>query len=115
MALLNNEPRLGTVRRPRLLVSVEGLAVENAVAARVTSNNHYAADRFSLVVALGNTPPAAWMSSDRMMVEIAVAMDGTSASLVQGEVDQLEMDAVRRAVRSRPDRNTKRRTASISS
>ena len=98
MALLNSEPRLGTVRRPRLLVSVDGLAVENAVSARVTSNNHYAADRFSLVVALGNTPPAAWMSSDRLIVDVGVAMDGGRASLIQGEVDQLEMDAVRRLV-----------------
>ena len=86
------------MRQPRLLVSAEGLAVQNAVSARVTSNNHYAADRFSLVVALGNTPPAAWMSSDRLMVDIGVMMDGTSRNLIQGEVDQLEMDAVRRLV-----------------
>ena len=94
MALLNND----LVRRPKLLVAVDGLAVNTAVSARVLSNNYYAADRFSLVVALGNTPPAAWMSADRMLVEIGVSMGGGTASLIQGEADQLELDAMRRLV-----------------
>ncbi len=94
----NSEPRLGTLRRPRLLARLNGEAVANAVSARVASNNHYAADRFSLVVALGETPAATWMSADRMLVEIGIGLDLSSASLVQGEVDQVEMDAVRRLV-----------------
>ena len=49
----NSEPAFGAVRRPRLLARLNGAAVANAVSARVASNNHYAADRFSLVVALG--------------------------------------------------------------
>ena len=95
VALLSNDLSLGTVRRPRLLATVNGAMVGNAVSARVVSNNHYAADRFSLVAALGDTPAAAWMSSDVMLVEIGIALDGRAESLVQGEVDQIEMDAVR--------------------
>ncbi len=94
----NSEPAFGSLRRPRLLARLNGEAVANAVSARVASNNHYAADRFSLVVALGETPAATWMSADRMMVEIGVGLDLASTSLVQGEVDQVELDAVRRLV-----------------
>jgi len=86
------------VRRPRLLVAVDGVPAGNAVSARVTSNNHYAADRFSVVLALGETPAAVFVSADRMRVEVGVAMDGASASLVTGEVDQVELDAIRRLV-----------------
>jgi phage protein D len=96
--LPNSEPRLGTLRRPRLLARLNGAPVANAVSARVASNNHYAADRFSLVVALGETAAATWMSADRMLVEIGIGLDLSTASLVEGEVDQVELDAVRRLV-----------------
>jgi prophage tail gpP-like protein len=93
---LPNSDRM--VRQPRLLVSVDGVPAANAVSARVTSNNHYAADRFSVVLALGDTPAAAFVSADRMLVEVGVQMNGAGASLVQGEVDQVELDAIRRVV-----------------
>lgn len=92
--MLSNEE----VRRPLLRVAVDGLPIPNAVSARVVSNNHYAADRFSLVVALGDAPAAAWMSADQLMVEVGVTLGGFGASLVQGEVDRVELDALRRVV-----------------
>ena len=86
-------PRL---RAPRLLARVNGAVVSNAVAARVLSNNHYAADRFRLTVALGQNRAADWMSAERMDVEIGIAQDGTAAWLIEGEADQIELDAHRR-------------------
>jgi phage protein D len=96
--LQSSEPRLGTVRRPRLIVRVNGAAVDNAVSARVLSNNHYAADRFALTVALGRSQAAAWMSANRMEIEIGAQLDSRAATLIQGEVDDIRLDAVRRLV-----------------
>jgi len=90
-------PSSDMLRQPRLLVTANGAAVADAVSARVTSNNHYAADRFALAVALGNSGGAAWASTDALEVEISVALGaaGGFVPLVRGEVDQLEVDPVR--------------------
>jgi hypothetical protein len=95
--LLSSETR-PRLRAPRLLVRVNGAVVANAIAARVLSNNYYAADRFRLTVALGQNTAADWMSADRMDVEIGVGQDGTAAWLIEGEADQIELDAHRRVV-----------------
>lgn len=84
------------VRRPRLLATVNGAVVANALTARIISNNFYAADRFSLVAALGTSTPYDWLSSDRMAVQIGVALDGAGETLIEGEVDQVELDPIRR-------------------
>jgi phage protein D len=85
-----------SIRRPRLLATVNGAVVANAITARITSNNFYAADRFSLVAALGSSTPQDWLSSDRMAVQIAVALDGAGETLIEGEADQVELDPIRR-------------------
>ena len=85
-----------SIRRPRLLATVNGAVVGNAITARITSNNFYAADRFSLVAALGSSTPYDWLSSDRMAVQIGVALDGAGETLIEGEADQVELDPIRR-------------------
>ena len=95
--MLSSETR-PRLRTPRLLARVNGAVVANAIAARVLSNNHYAADRFRLTVALGQSLAADWMSADRMDVEIGVAQDGTASWLIEGEADQIELDAHRRVL-----------------
>ncbi len=93
-------PNSSGLRQPRLRVTANGQAVANVVSARVASNNHYAADRFALVVALGGTPADAWAAAEMLEVEVGVALGAASgfATLVRGEVDQVEIDAVRRLV-----------------
>jgi len=73
-----------STRRPRLLARVNGAPVSTAISARITSNNFYAADRFSLVAALGAATPFDWLSRDRMAVEIGVALDGEGEALIEG-------------------------------
>ena len=85
-----------STRRPRLLARVNGAPVSTAISARITSNNFYAADRFSLVAALGAATPFDWLSRDRMAVEIGVALDGEGETLIEGEADQVELDPIRR-------------------
>lgn len=85
-----------STRRPRLLATVNGAVVANAITARIISNNFYAADRFSLVAALGTSTPYDWLSSDRMAVQIGVALDGAGETLIEGEADQVELDPIRR-------------------
>ena len=41
------------IRSPRLQILANGVPVAGAMEAEVTSNNHYAADRFSVSLALG--------------------------------------------------------------
>lgn len=85
-----------SIRQPRLLATVNGVPVANAVSARIASNNFYAADRFSLVAALGSSTPFDWLSADRMDVQIGVALSGGAETLIEGEADQVEVDPIRR-------------------
>lgn len=88
------------LRRPRLRVLANGVPVEGAVSARVASNNHYAADRYSVAVALGATPAAAWASADDLLVEIEVSLDGglSWVALILGAVDHMAVDPIGRVV-----------------
>jgi phage protein D len=92
-ALLLNDP---AVRQPRLRVLVDGGVLAGVIAATVESNNHFAADRFHVAVALGADPvrgAAFWADAANVTVEVQVALDGTSwVSLIDGTVDQLEID-----------------------
>ena len=96
----SNELPAPALRQPRLLVLANGEAVDSAIAAIVVSNNHYAADRFTVTVALGDTPAAAWASSDDLLIAVQFSMDGGMSwrELVQGNVDQLDLDPIRRVV-----------------
>ena len=98
-------------RRPRVRSVIGGQPVSGAVKAEVVSNNHYAADRFTLEVALDGEPTftAAWWSSTAdIEIEIQAcflpegAAEGSAAwkSLFVGAVDSVsEVDIIRRIVR----------------
>ena len=91
--LLLSDPAL---RSPRMRVLVDGALLQGATAAFVESNNHYAADRFHLAVAMGADPSrsmAAWAEAASADIEVQATLDGWSwTSLIEGTVDQLEMD-----------------------
>lgn len=88
------------VRAPRLRLLADGAVVPGVVEAEVVSNNHYAADRFRVAVALGVVPAAAWASAEDVLAEVQASLDGGLSwiSLVQGAVDRVEIDPVARMV-----------------
>lgn len=95
-ALLDND-RFPLWRSPRLRVLANGEELATTIEAEVISNNHYAADRFSVSVALGGDSQADlpfWASEPDVMLEIQFSLDGgtTFASLVQGAVDNVVVD-----------------------
>jgi phage protein D len=86
------------MRAPRLRLLANGGEVPGAVEAEIRSNNHYAADRFHVAVALGAMAVAPWAASEDIQVELQVSLDGGLGwvSLVQGSVDRVEIDPVTR-------------------
>ena len=84
-------------RRPRLRVSLSGVAVGGVLQARVSSNNHAAADRFSVRVALREA--AGWIDRADMDVAIEAALDDDWTTLVEGAVDQVDIDVGQGVVR----------------
>jgi phage protein D len=79
-------------RAPTLRVVANGQVVAGAMEAEVVSNNYYAADRFSVSIALGIDPWAAasfWASEPDIMLDVLFSLDGGASftSLVQGAVD----------------------------
>ena len=81
------------LRAPRLQVLVNGSAAPNPIAADIVSNNHFAADRFRVTLALGGAPAAAWASMRDMTVDIQVSLNAgiTWSSLLQGRVDTVDL------------------------
>lgn len=86
-----------TLRTPQLGVLVNGVALAGAVSAEVTSNSHYAADRFRVRTALRADDPSLWAQAD-MLVEVRMGLGGAWASLVTGAVDRLDIDPVQEVV-----------------
>lgn len=100
----------GVVRAPRLRALINGTPVLGVREAYVSANNHYAADSFSLVIALGADPVATaafWAAQSFIMLELQAGFAPLSAplgvtpwtSLIVGAVDSLEIDALRQSVR----------------
>ena len=100
----------GVVRAPRLRALINGVPVLGVRQAYVSANNHYAADTFALVVALGADPvatPSFWAAQSFIMLELQAGFQPQSAplgatvwnSLIIGAVDSLEIDALRQSVR----------------
>lgn len=84
-------------RTPRLRVIANGQIVSGATEAEVASNNYYAADRFSVSVALGVDPWAAasfWAREPEVLLEVQFSLDGGASftSLVQGAIDRVSID-----------------------
>jgi phage protein D len=86
-------------RAPRLRLVANGLSILGSIEAEVQSNNHYAADRFNAVIALGVdvwANAAFWASQTDVLVDVQFSMDGgtTFTSLIQGLVDTVVIDIV---------------------
>lgn len=102
-ALLLNEPRR-SYRAPRLRLLANGQALTGAYEAEITSTNHFSADRFDAVAALGPDPWADayfWSSESDIFIDIQLGLDGGASfiSLIQGLVDRVSIDPVSRVVR----------------
>lgn len=93
---------LSEARAPSLLVLVDGAPVRGAFAAQVTGTNHYGADRFRVSLALSADPAmgaAFWAGSGDLALEVRAAVDGRSASLVEGLIDRIDLDPVQGVAR----------------
>ncbi len=99
----------GVVRAPRLRLLVGDLVVQGVKDAFVAANNHYAADRFTITIALGVDPVATtafWSTQNFFLVDLqagfapATAPLGAMAwvSLIQGAVDSVQIDVLRQTV-----------------
>jgi phage protein D len=94
--LLLSDPRPAW-RAPRLRVIANGRPLAGVMDAEVISNNYYAADRFSVSVALGNDSWAEasfWASEPDIQLDVQFSLDGGASfiSLVQGAVDGVSID-----------------------
>ena len=91
------------MRRPRLQVVADGAAIGGVFEADVVSNNHFAADRFHLGIAVSADPAGAagLMGRAGQVVDVRVSLDDGAGftSLVKGEVDQVRLDAIRGVLR----------------
>ena len=91
------------VRWPRLRVLADGGVVGGVFEADVVSNNHFAADRFHLGVAVSADPASVegLMGRAGQVVDVQVSLDDGAGftSLVKGEVDQVRLDAIRGVLR----------------
>ncbi len=88
-------------RRPGLTVLADGAPVRGAMTAHVVSTNHAGADRFRVRVALSADAAMGigfWGSVDGTALEIRFGLGGSSALAVEGLIDRVDVDAVRRTV-----------------
>ncbi len=82
-----------SLRTPRLKVLANGAALTAPLTAEIISNNHSAADRFRVTAHLAPPDLAAWSTTAAALLDIQVSLDGRAwTSLIQGEVDQLQID-----------------------
>ena len=88
------------VRAPRLEVLADGVRLAGVTEAEVTSNTYYAADRFQLRLALDASPAALayWAAAGEIMLDIRMSLGGAARSLIQGVVDRVRLDPIRRLV-----------------
>lgn len=97
-------------RRPRLQVLANGTPLSGVLEAEVVSNSHYAADRFSVAIALGPDPlwtANYWSSQDSVMLDVQIGFipDGAPedtanwVSVVQGAADTIQIEALPQIVR----------------
>lgn len=89
-----NDPSFPPWRQPRIRAIANGVMVTGVVSAEVHSNNHYAADRYRLTLAIDAASATAWCATPDCFVDIQFSLDGGVrwTSLVQGEVDLIDYD-----------------------
>lgn len=95
---------LGGLRAPRLRVIANDSILTGAIEAEIVSNNHFAADRFAVSLALDADPgngPGFWSSEADVSIDVQVSLDGGAsfASLIQGAVDTVDLDMMTRIAR----------------
>src|ERR1700733_6426353 len=101
--LLLNE-RQPSYRAPRLRLLANDQALIGACEAEVNSNNHYGADHFSAVVALGPDPWADarfWSSESNILINVQFSLDDGASftSLIRGLVDMVSINPINGSVR----------------
>lgn len=88
----------GIVRAPRLLILANGVPIMGAIDAEISSNNHFASDRFRVTIALNADPVAGaelvGMPNIRMEVQVSLDSGMSFSSLILGDVDLLSVDPV---------------------
>lgn len=89
------------VRAPRLRVLTNGALAPNPISADINSNNHYAADRFGVVLGLAGRSAARWCAATDLLVDVQMSLDAGLGwtSLVQGSVDTVEYDPLADTIR----------------
>jgi phage protein D len=107
-SLNNARTPSGTVRLPRLFVTLNGSAVSGFIHAEVTNASHFTADTFRLTAASSGLPaqygPAYWALSEGDQVGISVGfVDATGSvsgktQLILGQVDDVVYDPIRRSI-----------------
>lgn len=81
------------LRTPRLQVLANNAPLPGVLSAEISSNNHYAADRFRLTLQVSPIDANTWSNTQQALLDIQFSLDGKSwTSLLQGEVDQLHLD-----------------------
>ena len=91
-----------SARAPRLEIFANGVPLGGAMEAEVTTNTHYAADRFHARLALDADPGSAgfWANAGEVLVDIRFSLGtGASQSMILGAVDRVEIDPIQRLVR----------------
>lgn len=96
--MLLNDPLPPLPRQPRIRVLANGVAATQVVSADIQSNNHYAADRFRLTLAIDAASAAAWCATTDCFVNIQFSLDAGArwTSLLQGAVDVVDYDPIAR-------------------
>ena len=86
-------------RSPRLRIIGNDTALSGVISAEIFANNHYAADRFSIVLALEGTASvstASWAAEPDILLNIQFSLDAGASftSLLTGRVDSVAIDPV---------------------
>ena len=89
---------ISSARSPQILVLVNGSTLPGIIDVELASNNHLAADRFSITASLAATGYDVW-TNDVLEFDIRVAVAGSWSSLAYGQADQIEVDLGRGEVR----------------
>ncbi len=86
-----------SVRAPRVDVLLNGSRLAGVIDAEVSSIGHFSADRFRLRVALSANAISLW-DQTAMAMDLRLSLGGSWVSLVQGNVDRIDVDPIRREV-----------------
>ena len=86
-------------RSPRLRIVGNDVALSGVISAEIFANNHYAADRFAVAIALDGTASisaTSWAEEPDVLLDIQFSLDAGASftSLLTGRVDSVVIDPV---------------------